>query len=113
MGFTSRYVVAACCEILSPDPVFCLNQRFFGEIYDATVSYGSKNVMPKIGLSGLSIGDVVLAETYCVRMLRHDIRVSGAGDNWHSGFHLSSVSLLFRSPRPVLLRTEDTFTGSL
>ncbi len=106
--------MAIRCGMRSSDAVFCRNQCFFKEIYDATGSYASKQVMPKIGLSNLSIGDVVLVESYCVRMPRHGIPAySVADENWHCGFRLASVSLLFRAPRPVLLGTEDTFTGSL
>lgn len=72
--------------------------QVFQEIYDATSAYTAKKDMPKIQLTDLSIGDLVLVECWLVRG-RTDERVPGVWSTWVTAFQLRAVSILL--PRPV------------
>ncbi|EIW58454.1 uncharacterized protein TRAVEDRAFT_20459 [Trametes versicolor FP-101664 SS1] len=87
---------------------------FFKDVYDATESFGSKQGMRQIGLSGLAIGDVVLAESYCVRMPRNERAVPRIGDNCSSSVTISLNPLLgsFDSDSDIMITTTRKITGA-
>ncbi|EIW54758.1 uncharacterized protein TRAVEDRAFT_50896 [Trametes versicolor FP-101664 SS1] len=56
------------------------------EIYDATTSFESRDVMARLAPTALNVGDVVLAECWFVRK-----ELLG---EWQTAFHLTSISRL-------------------
>ncbi|TFK80849.1 hypothetical protein K466DRAFT_604989 [Polyporus arcularius HHB13444] len=79
--------------------------RMFREVYDATKEYTSKCRMPRISLSDLVIGDVVLVETKMMRI------AGSAG--WASWYELQSISRLLPRPCGVDDAVIDDFPFSL
>ncbi len=91
-----------------------LNQGF-RDIFDATNGYTTKAAMPRLPLTDLMIGDLVLAECTAIRY-KVDNAPAHQWDSWQVGFQLHALSLLHRrsetiAPPPSFFT--DDFEGTL
>ncbi|KAH9855411.1 hypothetical protein C2E23DRAFT_882797 [Lenzites betulinus] len=90
------------------------NQGMFTGVYDATHAFRSKELMPRMGLSSIIRGDIVLAECYCIRSPELVGQgVPGGPFTWRVWFEIGSISLLAMAPRMPMSYVPDTFTGCM
>lgn len=73
----------------------------FKRCYDATKRYQSKNLMEKVAVENLKLGDLILVEAQIGRYTEKDPEANnkkGKDSEWKVKFELSSASLLRECP---------------
>ncbi len=88
-------------------------QRMFTDVYDATQSFRAKSLMERLSLSDVVLGDVILAECYCIRTPEVTGGRAVKPVSWRVWFELSAISLLVKAPRLPFPYVPDGFSGCL
>lgn len=113
LGQPGQYCVFMSFALTVYQGLILFLQRMFADVYNATQYFRSKSLMERLSLSEIVIGDVVLAECYCIRTPE----VAGGrpvrSASWRVWFELSAISLLVKSPRLPFPYVQDSFSGCL
>lgn len=96
-------------------PTINITTQGFREVFDATDGYTKKANMPRLSITDLMIGDLVLVECTAIRC-KHDKKPPQQWDHWVAGFQFHAILILYRrsetvAPPPCFF--PDDFEGYL
>ncbi len=113
LGQPGEYFTCKITHLLCNGGSLFSLQHMFADVYNATQCFRSKSLMERLPLSDVAVGDVVLAECYCIRTLEVTGGRAVKPASWRVWFELSAISLLVKGPRLPFSYVPDSFSGCL